>query len=129
MRLYNFSMPRNMPAARGRLSVIALFYDYVFQHQLVEVYALGKVARKKPHGIELCIVEDMRLHEHGRADIQPLAYFRKIAEKSGVGELVLALICKLFYDFTVFNDFRPNSEHTKILLNSRAKVNGFAAVY
>lgn len=44
-----------------RQKTLQLLYDYVFKNQPVEVDVFGKIALDKAHGVELCIVEDMRL--------------------------------------------------------------------
>ena len=55
-----------IPAARYRSAAgcAALWqsaYDDIFEHQPVKVYALGEVALYKVDGVELGIVEDVRL--------------------------------------------------------------------
>ena len=103
--------------------------DYVFKYKFVEVHGFGEVAGQKAHRVELGIVENVRLHQHGSAYIKPLADVCKIGEKAGIAELFIPFVCQLFNCSAVFYNLRPNSEHSTILLNTPPKVNGFDALY
>ena len=71
--------------------------------------AFDKITGRKFHVIEFCEIENMRFRKHGGWDIQLMANFDKILEKLRVGKFPFDFIYELFADFSVCNQFSPNS--------------------
>lgn len=92
--------------------------DYIVQNQPVEIHAFGKVARKKAYGVEFGIVENVRFQKYGRGNVKPFANIGKVVKKIAVSKLICTFVGKLFFYFSVFNNFRPNFKHITILLKT-----------
>lgn len=99
----------------------------IVEHEFIEFFGLfGEIPREKTHGVEFGVIEDVRLQKNGRGDVQPLANIREVAEKLRIDEFIVSFVCKLFYYLSVFEDFRPYSEHNIIIQNRGRIGNRFA---
>lgn len=76
---------------------------------MIITQAFDKITRRKFHVIEFRKIKNMRFRKHGGGDIQLVANIDKIIEKLRIGEFPFDFIYELFADFSVCNQFSPNS--------------------
>ena len=87
----------------------------IFQYQPVEGDLLHKVGGAEDDVVELGVIEDARLEQHGRGHVQLVADLRKIGKKVRIGELLFALVGELSDDAALFDDLCPDAEHANII--------------
>lgn len=88
---------------------------------MVVIEFLYEIAGSELDVIEFRKVENMRLQQHGRGDIQLVTNIREIVEKAGIREAFLFLIDELFSDFSCGNEFCLNL-HASIIQEIPEKV-------
>lgn len=91
---------------------------------MVVTQTLHKIPRYEFYVIELCEVKNMRFRQYGRRNVQRLTNLRQVVEEMRIGYAFVLFVDVLFDDFSVRNQFCPNS-HIRIIHETREKVNRF----
>lgn len=71
------------------------------QKQLIVCKMLHEIARHEFHVIEFREIENVRLRQHGRGNVQTLTNLRQIIKKVGVGQPLAKLVHDLLFNFSV----------------------------